>query len=813
MFVTTLIPSVDSTNCFSDQFDRLENLASSSCTNFLANNEIGRRHWLFHSTTEGRRSIERVPPAPKLSGTRIPFCYLYGISLCFCLRMAGCGGIGQLPICPVTGVNGYKSWGLRIGVREEDGFLRVFGLSFSYTTKIVDSRRECGILRDFLCHVISGIEMCRFMYCRDFDFSRKDWWFMVTCKENWFLDVFQTSKQALVLYILLFALNQMLPFYSESTIIVVTIMNLAIVLCLCPRRVLDVLMISLGRLEYGFNGYQVPPTPRAARSVRRRCLFKSKAGNRQLCAFDLLATVADKILLDTGRSPPSVNTSPGREQQAIVVSSVEKEEKNEAQPFGEKSFDRDCYERNFLFTELVSEAPNLKICSNELVCAQNDAISTGITTPDCSEKVGSAEQLVDDDCKLRLGISSPTVDVVSSDCRLSTKSGSEDELATRDDDEEYSELNDPSTGNKACRPPSRVGDHGTRKTLASKHLKVTLDLKDDEHYNTNNFKRERSMRDYPFKKRKLYDCGSGSNSDEAIDSQGICVIENGTNEGERDSPPTPPRGEHASFPSGNPQVKLKIKSFRVPELFIEIPETATVGCLKRTVMKAVNAVLGGGICVGVLLQGKKIRDDNKTLLQTGISHDNKMDTLGFTLEPSITQAPIQLCPEDRSRQLVHDNQLRASSFPSDMSLQKTATETKALVPIPATKPDALAVVPLRTLKRSESAQRRIRRPFTVAEVEALVQAVEKLGTGRVLVYCRWRDVKLRAFENAKHRTYVDLKDKWKTLVHTARIAPQQRRGEPVPQELLDRVLTAHAYWSQQQPRQHLKSQPDTCLLL
>lgn len=27
-------------------------------------------------------------------------------------------------------------------------------------------------------------------------------------------------------------------------------------------------------------------------------------------------------------------------------------------------------------------------------------------------------------------------------------------------------------------------------------------------------------------------------------------------------------------------VKLKIKSFRVPELFFEIPETATVGSLK-----------------------------------------------------------------------------------------------------------------------------------------------------------------------------------------------------------------------------------------
>jgi hypothetical protein len=62
---------------------------------------------------------------------------------------------------------------------------------------------------------------------------------------------------------------------------------------------------------------------------------------------------------------------------------------------------------------------------------------------------------------------------------------------------------------------------------------------------------------------------------------------------------------------------------------------------------------------------------------------------------------------------------------------------------------------------------------------------------------------------------VIVQDKWKTLVHTARISPQQRRGEPVPQELLDRVLTAHAYWSQhQQPKQQqLKHHPETCLLL
>ncbi|KAG9135869.1 hypothetical protein Leryth_002581 [Lithospermum erythrorhizon] len=113
--------------------------------------------------------------------------------------------------------------------------------------------------------------------------------------------------------------------------------------------------------------------------------------------------------------------------------------------------------------------------------------------------------------------------------------------------------------------------------------------------------------------------------------------------------------------------------------------------------------------------------------------------------------------------------------------------------------EPLAVVPLnQKCKRSELSQRRTRRPFSVNEVEALVEAVETLGTGR------WRDVKMRAFDNAGHRTYVDLKDKWKTLVHTASISPQQRRGEPVPQQLLDRVLCAHGYWSQHQSKQHGK---------
>ena len=63
----------------------------------------------------------------------------------------------------------------------------------------------------------------------------------------------------------------------------------------------------------------------------------------------------------------------------------------------------------------------------------------------------------------------------------------------------------------------------------------------------------------------------------------------------------------------------------------------------------------------------------------------------------------------------------------DNSLQ----DCKALVPVPDMTMEALAVVPLNPKsKRSEAVQRRTRRPFSVSEVEALVQAIEELGTGR-----------------------------------------------------------------------------------
>ncbi|XP_022765135.1 telomere repeat-binding protein 3 isoform X2 [Durio zibethinus] len=354
-----------------------------------------------------------------------------------------------------------------------------------------------------------------------------------------------------------------------------------------------------------------------------------------------------------------------------------------------------------------------------------------------------------------------------------------------------------------------------------------------------------------YKRRKFFDRSSIVTYDGGISSESVSNSPEKVMNGDKSSSAAMLNGacgisslhtsHHASNKSNDSHVKFSIKSFRIPELYIEVPETATVGSLKRTVMEAVTALLGGGIRVGVLLQGKKVRDDSRTLSQTGISSEDNLDALGFTLEPGPAKAPppvyseepplLLSCdaaaqnltsssatpvvdtgiPDDTpgSSLLTNsanhmDNNHELVSSPTDMLTDKSLPDSRALVPVPAMNVESLAVVPFnQKIRKSELAQRRTRRPFSVSEVEALVQAVEELGTGR------WRDIKLRAFENADHRTYVDLKDKWKTLVHTAKISPQQRRGEPVPQELLDRVLAAHAYWSQHQAKQQGKHHPGT----
>lgn len=83
--------------------------------------------------------------------------------------------------------------------------------------------------------------------------------------------------------------------------------------------------------------------------------------------------------------------------------------------------------------------------------------------------------------------------------------------------------------------------------------------------------------------------------------------------------------------------------------------------------------------------------------------------------------------------IIVDNNLEIVPYQSDISVDEPSSDSRALVSVPALEVKALAIVPLNQKpKRSELAQRRTRRPFSVTEVEALVQAVEELGTGRYI---------------------------------------------------------------------------------
>ncbi|KAJ6345154.1 hypothetical protein OIU78_007932 [Salix suchowensis] len=693
-------------------------------------------------------------------------------------------------------------------------------------------------------------------------------------------------------------------------------------------------MVLQKRLDYGFNGYQVPPVPRATRSARRRGFFKKKHEENQICAFDLLAIVAGKLLLDKKIAPSSSNTSADKDQCAVINSAVKNKWQDVEKSLKVEACDQGSSDNNIYVSDL-SHVHRQGCSSKESLVTQNDlnlGLASALTKPDCAER-SNAERLVSGQTKNEIGtfaskaegdsseyrefgdckseaatkravkdephksgmVQSSTVvnmcnledpvvldakppAIVSSDSRAkvpacgnhisnSSYPTNQDDLhvVSRDDDENSSGCTHPITTKKFFRPAPRIGDRRIRKFLASKCWKVAPRLKDATVSNSdgnfkpvfrkrqNCYRHQRSERIYPFKKRKHFAYSSPSNSDGGMSCEFVSDLSLKGSNGDASvsrsrmhgatGASSSFAGQRTSFLPRDSHVKLRIKSFSVPEFLIEIPESSTVGSLKRTVMEAVTAILGSGLHVGVLLQGKKVREDNKTLRQTGISHNNQLDALGFCLEPNPSQTPPSLSPGDSPFLLQcdtpqpirryppttgevhqdicadpepHVNNLGnyiesdhdSAPSPTDTSMDKS-TNSKALVAVPAMNVEALAVVPAhQKSKRSEIAQRRIRRPFSVTEVEALVHAVEKLGTGR------WRDVKLQAFDNAKHRTYVDLKDKWKTLVHTARISPQQRRGAPVPQELLDRVLTAHAYWSQQQAKQQFKhQQAETCLLL
>ncbi|KAK5826494.1 hypothetical protein PVK06_021416 [Gossypium arboreum] len=582
-------------------------------------------------------------------------------------------------------------------------------------------------------------------------------------------------------------------------------------------------MVFKKRLDYGFNAFNVHDVPRAPRSMRRRSQSKCTVEESQFCAFEMLASLAGKLLQES-ESSASGNASEGHECDSIGKNCFKQEIQYEDKPLKPKCFEQGRCEASVAASELTTENGD---DSKDFRCAKNNAIlecTLTKTDPACSEEIngdlkyGSFPGNVDghspyfgesyngktenafkqerdptglETQALNIANKGPPKDPVNFDRVVKllsrrdpvpsvpfTRRRNDIKLGSRDDEENFSRLKRLSKRFKASRPPTHIGDRRIRKLLTSKYWKVAAKLKDFEH---SRFGGKRPL----YCKRKTYYNYHRCQYDMLYKQRKIFDRKSVTSSPEKDM-----NGDKCSTAAMSDRVKFSIKSFRIPELYIEVPETATVGSLKRTVMEAVTALIGGGIRVGLLLQGKKVRDDSRALSQAGISCDDNLDALGFTLEPGPAKAPPTMCSEEPPLLLSYDAALQnlTSSLAApavntgipnctpnlpfltnsenpatdhepvsskiDMPTDQSLLESRALVPVPvpATNVEALTAVAVnQKFQKSELAQRRIWRPFSISEVEALVQAVEEIGTGR------WRDIKLRAFESADHRTYVNLK--------------------------------------------------------
>ena len=113
-------------------------------------------------------------------------------------------------------------------------------------------------------------------------------------------------------------------------------------------------------------------------------------------AFDLLATVAGKLLLEGEKSPDSVNKTTGKDQCAVAGDHVKNDRHAEDKPLKIEPCDQGNSGGSFIVTELSSQLPRQNYCLREFQQPQNDACSglASVITSDCSEKVGCAEKLV-----------------------------------------------------------------------------------------------------------------------------------------------------------------------------------------------------------------------------------------------------------------------------------------------------------------------------------------------------------------------------------------------------------------------------------
>lgn len=117
-------------------------------------------------------------------------------------------------------------------------------------------------------------------------------------------------------------------------------------------------MVSKKRQNYcGFDGFHSPVVPKAPRSIRRNPHKKSSTGN-EICAFELLAAVAGKLLQESEGSASS-NTPDQKDQINIPKDNVKQEPLEEVKL--KPDLDHGCCAESQFIPEIPSNNLELKL--------------------------------------------------------------------------------------------------------------------------------------------------------------------------------------------------------------------------------------------------------------------------------------------------------------------------------------------------------------------------------------------------------------------------------------------------------------------
>jgi len=144
-----------------------------------------------------------------------------------------------------------------------------------------------------------------------------------------------------------------------------------------------------------------------------------------MCAFDLLAIVAGKLLLDKESAPSSSDTSADEDQHAVINSALKNEWQDEEKSLKVEACDQGSADKNIYVSDL-SHVHRQGCSSKESLVTENDlnlGLASALAKPDCAER-SNAEKFGNGQSKSEIGTFASKVEggpseyIEFGDCKL-----------------------------------------------------------------------------------------------------------------------------------------------------------------------------------------------------------------------------------------------------------------------------------------------------------------------------------------------------------------------------------------------------------